>query len=264
MATNTNPALTFFLASLKEEGEWAQIVIRRISAGYQLRHVADRLVASERLRLVSIPELRKLSLFSAQGQFRPIKAAPDLQSGWVMVCRDASELWRALQELYPGSIPDWYAVQSGTAQATNYREFTNRQSGMYRITQHHSDEQAALVIAACCAPRLCLKRRFWTVNGLAADQAESKSQIPCLEPCAVLLEFARKCARIEQEEKTALALSASEINSILAAINSAIDHPQPGMRMADVNSPTNPRRLQLLLEKCQSKVKRPSTSETDD
>jgi hypothetical protein len=72
---------------------------------------------------------------------------------------------------------------------------------MYRITQMLDDAQAREVIRACCNAGCCLKRRLWTVESLAPDAPAEKSEIPCWEPCAILLESARKAVRVEQAEK---------------------------------------------------------------
>ena len=122
---------------------------------------------------------------------------------------------------------------------------------MYRVTTMLSDAQAAQVTRACCHPGFCLKQRLWTVNGLAQDGVEEKSLIPCLEPCAVLLEFARKSMRIEQEEKMKLEVSPGEAATLVAALKTALAYPDSDAREADFNAPGNPRRLRLLLEKLQ-------------
>ena len=120
---------------------------------------------------------------------------PNLRAGWL--CRAASdaELEAALDQLYPGAIADWFAAHQPLPPVTHYRDFTARQSGMYRITTMLADAQAAQVTRVCCDARHCLKRRLWTAPGLAPDAADAKSLIPCLEPCAVMLEFARKAVR---------------------------------------------------------------------
>src|SRR4029077_3431652 len=105
-------------------------------------------------------------------------------------------------QLYPGVLADWYAARDASPPITNYREFTNRQSGMYRITTKLNDAQVSEVIEAVCDKKCCLKRRLWTVAGLELGSATQKSLIPCLEPCAILLEAARKAMRLEQQGKT--------------------------------------------------------------
>ena len=248
-----NPALEAFLETIAAERIWGEILIQPSGSVFTLRHVAERDVPADQLKRISLGDLRKLSMFNASGQFRTLRAAPDLARGWLLHCSGAVELWRALQEFYPGSLPDWFAVQNGTP-PTNYREFTARQSGMYRITQLLSDSQAANVTRAACHPRFCLKRRFWTVPGLDADGPGMKSDLPCLEPCAVLLELARKAMRIEQEERLSVQLSRSELESFLAAAEIAASGSSTAVSAGNVGAAAHPRRLQLLIEKFKDEV----------
>lgn len=251
MADVNNPALAAFCAVLAPELVLAQVLVRRVAAGFELRHVSDR-EAAESLQPVALTDLRALANHTAVGAFRPIKAAPNLRTGWLCRVASETELESALSQLYPGAVADWFAAQQPAPPVTHYREFTARQSGMYRITTMLADPQAALVIRACCDARFCLKRRLWTVDSLAPDAADAKSLIPCLEPCAVMLEFARKAVRIEQEEdQPVLTLAPSEVASLLAALDTALAHPPAGQREADLSAADNPRRLQLLRLKLQ-------------
>lgn len=250
MAVVNNPALTAFCAAIGSELVLAQVLVRGQAAGFELRHVNDREAAAECLKAVAVTELRALANHTATGAFRPIKAAPNLRAGWLCRVVSESDLEAALNQLYPGAVADWFAAQQSAPPVTHYREFTARQTGMYRITTMLTDAQAGQVIRACCDARFCLKRRLWTVEGLAPDAADAKSLIPCLEPCAVMLEFARKAVRIEQEEnQTALTLAPSEVASLLAALETSLAHPPAGQREADFSAANNPRRLQLLREK---------------
>jgi hypothetical protein len=264
MTAAANPALDAFVRTIGAEKTWCEVLIRPSGAGFSLCHSSDRSLATGELRRIDIIEVRKLAMFTATGQFRPLHASPDLARGWTLECRDTHELWRALQELYPGSLPDWFALQNGNPPVTNYREFTNRQSGMYRITQLLSDSQAAQVIRACCHARFCLKQRLWSVAGLEPDAAATNSCIPCLEPCAVLLEFARKASRIEQEEKLPVQISGSELESFLAAAEAAIAAAPGSERVGNVGSAGNPRRLQLLIEKFKQEKSPTSKVESDE
>jgi hypothetical protein len=245
----TNPALEAFVASLGPGRVWAQVLIQPSDHGFTLRHVLDRDVPPEKLKGLALAELRKLAMFTAEGQFRPLRSSPDLPRDWIFTCISPEELWRALQELYPSSIADWFAARDPNPPVTNYRDFTNRQTGMYRITQLLSDEQAATVTRAACHARFCLKQRLWTVPGLATESQEEKSSIPCLEPCAILLELARKAARIEQEAKLGVQFSKSELQSLLAAAEVALESSPTKERTGNVGAASNARRLQLLIEK---------------
>lgn len=263
MTAPANPAMEAFVRSIAPERVWAEVLVQSSGSGFTLRHVADRALPLDQLKRTPITEARQLAMFTADGRFRPLRSSPNLARGWVLLCSNTDELWRALQEIYPGSVADWFAVQNGPPPVTNYREFTDRQTGMYRITQLLTDLQAANVTRAACHPRFCLKQRLWTVAGLETDSATSKSAIPCLEPCAVLLELGRKATRIEQEEKLPVQLSRSELESLLAAAEMMNASGVARERTGDIGSPLNPRRLQLLLEKFKHEV-RPNVKTEDD
>ncbi|HZV33706.1 MAG TPA: DR2241 family protein [Verrucomicrobiae bacterium] len=205
-----NPALQHFVAQIGNELVIAQVLIARQGAGYELRHIEDRELAANSLRSVKPEDARALAQFTASGKFRPLKSAPTLQRGWRIAAAKDNELETALARLYPGAIADWHAAQSASPPVTHYRDYVNRQSGMYRITAMLTDAQAAEVARTVCDAKNCLKRRLWTVGGLAPDVAENKSIIPCLEPCAVLMEAARKAFRDAQEEKRSMELADDE------------------------------------------------------
>jgi len=249
MTAVTHPALQRFVAQIGEGLTLGQVFIRPTERGYELRLESDRPCAPEDLRLVPLTELRALAQCTAHGAFRPLKSAPDLQSGWRSLAASDLELEQALNQLYPGAVADWDAAQTRPPPVTNYREFTGRQTGMYRATTLLDDAQAAQAIRACCHRRFCLKRRLWTVAGLAVDEATEKSLIPCLEPCAVLLELARKAQRIQQQETVEVGLSLVELETLQAALEAGFTQAAPSGRVADFHAPANPRRRQLLLEK---------------
>ena len=251
MAVIENPALRRFVAVMGDGLTMAEVRVRRLERGYELRHVADADRDANSLRLAKVSDARALAQLTASGAFRPLKSAPNLQSGWRIVSSDDGELGAALNQLYPGAIADWYAVQQANPPVTNFREFTQRQSGMYRITTKLDDSQAERVARACCAGAFCLKRRLWTAGALGPDATSDKSVIPCLEPCAVLLEFARKAMRIEQQDKIPLGIAPAEAATIQAALRVALIQRGTSVREADFSAPQNLRRIQLVLEKLQ-------------
>ncbi|MFN7140445.1 MAG: DR2241 family protein, partial [Limisphaerales bacterium] len=238
-----------FTAEIKESLVLAQVLISRQQAGYELRHVQDRTSPCSDLRAIDFKELRQLVDFTAAGGFRPLKSAPNLRSGWTLLAGNDADLEFALNQLYPNAVADWFAVKKGQPAITHYPAFTARQTGMYRITTMLNDTQAGEVIRACCHKNFCLKQRLWTVEGLPEDPSTEKSVIPCLEPCALLLEFARKGMRIEQEEKITMSLSPSDLASMKAALELGLRQPRTDIREADFGAEKNPRRLQLALEK---------------
>jgi len=214
----------------------------------------DRAVEENQLKTVKLSDLRALAQVTDKGAFRPLKSAPNLQKGWKAAAGNIDELGLALGHLYPGAVADWFGFQQRRATPSGYREFTSRQTGMYRVTQMLSDAEAGAVIQACCHTRFCLKQRLWTVGGLATDSAESKSIIPCLEPCALLLEFGRIAARHKQTDEIELRLNVEEARTLSTSVTASLQKPEGEIREADFDSPINPRRIQLVVEKIEASI----------
>ena len=237
-----HPALEAFVACVAPELIFGQVWLRRRAAEFVLQHEADR--GLENLRALNVNELRELAQFTDTKAFRPIKSAPTLRRGWQCVARDAAELDAALRHLYPGGVADWFAARQEPSPATGYRTFTARQTGMYRITAMLDDAQVATVARAGCHRNFCLKRRLWAVEGLPSESVAEKSELVCLEPCAVLMEFARAVLRIEQKGGEAVSVSGSAAPSDQAGGTE--------VREGDFSSPLNPRFQQWRLEKARA------------
>lgn len=262
MSVPLNPAFAAWLAAHPApETTWIQVHIRRAGTGFALRHAADAAADPAELREVPSAGLRALATTTATGEFRPLRAAPNLAQGWRCTVDSAAGLARALELIYPGTVADWHAFRVNPAVATSLGAFTARQTGMYRITQTLDAARAAEVARASCAPRFCLKHRRWNVAGEADPAAAGKSAAPCLDPCAVTLELARHTARQAKQPLHPLNVSAGELATLRAALTAALDHAPAGRREADFADPLNRRRLQLLLEKFRALWDSPSPEE---
>ncbi len=261
MLTTCSQAIREMVVGFDAETLLGEVLILRRGDGFELRHVADRATDGAGLREVAWSELRELARFSASGAFRPLKSSPNLRSGWICGVAETGELAAALNELYPGALADWQAVRSGTAGATSYREFTGRQTGMYRLTQKLDDDLVRAVTKVVCARENCLKRRLWEAPGLAEDAEDAKSCIPCLEPCAPLLEFARTAMRGEQGGGLDGGLTLADGAVIKRALERALENPVDDVRAADFGSPDNPARIQWTLERLNALVEGESGGE---
>ncbi len=226
-----NPDLRAFLAAFDTETVFGQVLVRRLEHGFELRHEADRDAGTVHLTRLNGTEMRDWAQKAGGGAFRPLKSAPNLRAGWRALAADGEALELLLHYVYPGALADWFAAQGSAPPVTSYRQFTARQSGMYRITTMLEDAIAGAAIRACCHVDFCLKRRRWSVEGMETDAAEGKSVIPCLEPCALLLEFARKVARLEQNAAT------------------ASEEPVAEVAESNFDAPNNPRRVRFGLER---------------
>ena len=101
-----HPAIQAFVAQIRTDLVFAQVLMRRTGSGFELRQVEDRDRAEAELRELKLSDLRALAQFTSGGAFRPLKSAPNLQTGWVLRVRGDAELERALNQLYPGGTTD--------------------------------------------------------------------------------------------------------------------------------------------------------------
>lgn len=235
---------------------FGQLWIERLQDGYHLRHVNDRDISRTSLQPLRLEELRDWSRIDAAGAFRPLKGTPDLRPGWICRVADGSELHCALNHIYPGGIADWYHVRVSSTPAVTLRDYLDRQTGMYRGTKALEGERAVAVVKSCCGETRCLKQRLWGVDGMPNDTVPPKSEVPCLEPCAVMLDFARREARMLREAPIPLQLSPMDLDTITAVLEQATSGRvgNPGMRMGDTGDPKNPRRILLALEHLRMQV----------
>lgn len=199
-ARANNPWLEFFINARWNEVVIAQILVKRTAGGFELRHVRDEKTEAGELKAVRPTDARIIANFNAAGEYRPLKSAPDLPSGWMVRANSPEELEEALNHFYPNALADRFALNQTLPPITGYRAFTARQTGMYRITTFLSDTDLARVIENLCTTK-CLKQRLWTSGEIPTDAPAKKSAIPCLEPCAILLETARKEVRVLQQNE---------------------------------------------------------------
>lgn len=160
----SQPGLTEALMQWLEAGgdRIGEIAIQPTADGWELRHIAD--LGVEELTLHTTPEAaRHLANFTESGAFRPLKTAPTLRRGWVLRLADPGDLRRALDYLYPAMIGCAVSYRRGSLPPVVLRETLGRQTGMYRVTQKISDEDARRTIDRFCAG--CLKQRLWEIAG---------------------------------------------------------------------------------------------------
>lgn len=244
-----SPAIRWLLNRHSDSFVFGQVQVKRDGDRFCLRSTADRDRPEELLRDLPVSGLRQLAQFDELGEFRPLKSAPDLRTGWVCFALGEEQLELALDQLYPGGVVDAWSSRVDPPPVTQYRDFVGRQTGMYRVAQNLSAADVSEVIRASCGVRQCLKRRRWTVEGVEEDSPDAKSEIACLEPCAVFLECARRAARLAQDEPAAMGLVEQDRAVLEAALQQVLSAPAPGVRAGDLGHPLNPRRIGLLLEK---------------
>lgn len=239
-------------ALLQDQGDPAvllEVRIRRAGGHFELRHLKDG-EAEDRWLLETSPEaLRELAQYDESGRFRPLRTAPTLRTGWKCTARSLSELDQCLQQLYPGAVADWFAFHRKASRATAYRELAGRQTGMYRVNAALSDDGLRWVAQSQCHEKFCLKQRMWALPDTPESQPGRTGCVPCLEPCPLLMEFARVVARDERAEKKSISLSEWEFETLRSALSGKETAAKNLDRVADFSNPTNARRREFVLAK---------------
>jgi hypothetical protein len=156
--------------------------------GYRLYHRVDRHFLSKAKVLRSPEDAREVAKYNVSGAYRPLKGAPNF---------------------YPAAVGIWRAFREKDATAVSLRQTLNRQTGMYRIAQKLTTEQAKnLVQKFCSSDGRCLRTILWGIepnqhpaflppskSDPSVDQTgEGRMAIPflCLEACNLLVGAARK------------------------------------------------------------------------
>ena len=185
-------------------------------AGWSLCHIDDRetaLAGGDGLEKSTDPEsARAIALYNDEGEYRPLRSAPDLRHGWLLEVAALSQLRLALDHLYPAALGLYRSLQRGQPGTVSFREKLQRQTGMYRSANRISDTRAQGLIRRVCNPGDgCLKRILWPISGqhdvhslppekfLDRGTPPSPDEIPllCQEACNILVAEARVEARNE-------------------------------------------------------------------
>lgn len=244
---------------------FGQVLIRPEAAGgYRLCHTEDEGAAG--LQLYENPRTaREIAKLTGDGEYRPLKSAPNLRRGWALVVADAGDLVVAMNGLYPAAVVHWYLNREGRLDVTNYRENAARQSGIYKRVQRLTDEGVQNAAKACCEDAVCLKKTLWNVDDdtpLEMDRGEG--EIPCPEPCSVFVSFARRVRLFERENKRdldAIGLSPSEKEDLSALVEAAATGEVTMAREAEFEKPLNERRMRYRRLTLVPKLRPPAADE---
>ncbi len=265
VAAASREAFARWVDEVPEGRVFGQVRLRALpEGGYELRHVEDAGVPRESLHLHDEPRLaREISKLTENGEYRPLKSAPNLRRGWAMLVPDVAALAVAMNYLYPAGVVQWHRHREGGLEITDYRQNAARQSGIYKRVQRLSDRGVQDAARACCEDAVCLKKTLWNVDAetpLEIDRGDG--QIPCPEPCSVFVSFARRVRLFEREERnlTPGELTPSEKEDLAALVEAAAGGEVHFAREAEFEVPLNERRMRYRILTLVPKL-RPEKSE---
>ncbi len=182
-----------FMKSAPSPWKIGEVVIRPASGGsFHVLHRDDLESNPASLRMLHSPEdLRELIRLDREGNFRPLRAAPNLRKGWFMRVLEWEGLQIALDYLYPAGLANWTLWRQGALPATPWRETAGRQSGRFRVV-HEIDDAAIQELAATHCEHGCLKRRLWPPATQGIEAAPHEIPLICPEACNYLVGKARE------------------------------------------------------------------------
>jgi len=240
------------------EQRWGQLLVsvtldEEDTRRYEIRHVEDGERRAEELEEhVDSLDARRLAKYDDDGRYRPLSTAPTLQTGWIFSDLDAEATVRTVDFFYPATIANWYRERMDTLDVTHWVETTDRQTGIYDVTQELRGAAVDWVAEACCVDSQCLKRRQWDEH---ADRTLSvprgNGAFPCREPCSLVIAAARKWALIEREEEQEyqFQLTPSEKKQLETLLDAVAEGRIADIREADLQSGANRYRARFLRAK---------------
>lgn len=214
-----------------------ELVVREVEPGrFVIRHWRDdetqRKLAVETEAIAALEIVR----YDDQGNYRPLKGAPNLRTGWELRLQSVPEVRQAIDYFYPSAFSTWLAFNRGEVTPVDLRQTLTRQTGMYRVTQKLTGAQAEELAGRFCHSHSgCLRTILWTIDGKIpqkylpsskfdpkADQlAEQKSQLQdggvgapsarlsspksccvpflCVEACNLFVAEARKIVKVHSK-----------------------------------------------------------------
>ena len=120
-----------------------------------------------------------------RGRYRPLAGAATMRHGWHARCR-AAELTALLEEIYPLGQRHLEQFERADLRVVALDEVLSRQTGRYRVASALKDAGRRRASEVLCAR--CVKAPAWRGDEPAIDQ------IPCPEPCSVLVALCREAA----------------------------------------------------------------------
>ena len=220
---------------------------------YEIRHEADVGIDRDHLDVYTDPHsARAVETYDEHGQYRPLKTAPTLPTGWVFVNLTARDLVQAVERFYPATVANWALERDGTLDVTHWQAVTDRQTGLYDVVDELPSEAVEWATQACCVDSQCLKRREWDLDeSEELDVPRGDGEFPCREACSLFVAAAREFALVERDSPRTweVELTPSEKAQLDALVDGVSDGRLGAVRDGDLDDETNRYRVRYLRAK---------------
>lgn len=142
--------------------------------------------------------LRRWVRHDDAGRYRPLPGATNLPSGWRIRCSPALPLAAALEIVYPLAMVHAGQHRAGTLRAVRLQTVLERQSGRYARAVTLPAEAREVAANVLCGR--CVRRPLWR------DIEPEGEDIPCPEPCSVMVSLCRDAAGWESNRPPSVAV----------------------------------------------------------
>ena len=185
---------------------FGQVFLSRDDDGvFSACHCDDREERSGLIVLNSVAELREMARYDQTGDYRPLKTAPNLKSGWFTSTADPVQFLKRLDAIYPGVFATWVSYENGDLNPTPLRSTLDRQTG-YRFAGTISDQMANRIMRELCSPG-CLRKIAWPLSHLSPVSRikRDSTSLPliCTEACTLAVGLARTLAKEAYDKENA-------------------------------------------------------------
>lgn len=173
---------------------------------FEARHLKDHASTGTLVEIASVRGLRDLSKYDAAGNYRPLKTAPGLVSGWRTLTPSPSEFLNRLDAVYPGLFATWISYQRAETVPVALLQTLGRQTGMYRFAGTITPEMGEEIKRDLCGAG-CLRHVTWPIEegGHASAPEAVNAAIPllCTEACTFAVSRARELAKAAHDARSA-------------------------------------------------------------
>src|SRR5215469_12919770 len=149
-----------------------ELVVREVKPGrFVIRHWKDD--ESQQSLAIETSSIAALEIvrYDEQGNYRALKGAPNLRTGWELRLESVPEVRQAIDYFYPGAFSTWLAFNRGEITPVDLRQTLTRQTGMYRVTQRLAGFQGEELAGRFCHSHSgCHKTILWTSDSKTAER----------------------------------------------------------------------------------------------
>ncbi len=135
------------------------------------------------------------------GRYRPLSGARTLPRGWKVVITSSFPLAPAIEAVYPMATVHQRMLATGNLPVVPLEAVLARQSGRYESSSSLSQGRRLLAIGTLCGG--CVRVPVWS------DAACGPEEIPCPEPCSVMVALCREAALWETNRPASAVIDAT-------------------------------------------------------